>query len=64
MATKKVFVSEFKKVIALIPFYDAFLLHQFKAGDEILGWDQERIELYSKRGVVEIIDVAPSFEVK
>ncbi len=39
-------------VIAKIAFSDALTGKNFRAGDEVDGWLQDRVEEYSKRGLV------------
>jgi hypothetical protein len=53
-----------RKVIARIPFFDVPLGRQFKAGEEIVGWDEARIKHYVERGTVQIVSAVQPEEVK
>ena len=51
-------------VIAKISFTDALTGKNFRAGDEVEGWLQDRVEEYSKRGLVYQTAVVAPPEVK
>jgi hypothetical protein len=51
-------------VIAAISFFDALTGRQFDAGDVVLGWDEPRIEEYSKRGLIYRTSIIGPTEVK
>jgi hypothetical protein len=51
-------------VIAVISFTDALTGLSFKAGDTVTGWSAERVDEYSKRGLVCRVSQIGPMEVK
>ena len=64
MNTKTNTPKAHRKVIARVPFFDVVLDRHFKSGEEVIGWNEQRIAHYEKRGTVHIINQPEPEEVK